>query len=308
MRSEDHATPEAVREQLERVITSQDFDASGRNHRFLQYVVEETLAGRGEHIKAYSIATSAVFGRDSTFDALSDPIVRIEASRLRRSLERYYLTTGKHDPIRIEIPKGAYVPTFRPGYAGSAAPLDDAPGHDGQEDAILARHTPFATGCSSAAAVLSTGPAIFVASFDNDGADSKDDAFVRGFTRELIVALTRFGNLAVFGPETIVRHNDIIDPRASAREQPIDFVVAGGVTVSAKRLYVAVSLADAQTGKVLWADTFVRDVTGDGPFQIRDFVAQQVVQALTQSDGVVFRGQSRQVELQSRRSRLVNSD
>ncbi len=72
---------------------------------------EETLAGRGNRIKAYTVAVE-VFGRDSTFDPQNDPIVRIAASHLRRSLERYYLTAGKSDPMIIEIPKGGYVPSF----------------------------------------------------------------------------------------------------------------------------------------------------------------------------------------------------
>ena len=90
---------------------SADFDATGREHRFLSYVVEETLAGRGDRIKAYSIAVE-VFGRDVSFDPQTDPIVRIEAGHLRRALERYYLTAGQADPILITIPKGGYVPTF----------------------------------------------------------------------------------------------------------------------------------------------------------------------------------------------------
>nr|WP_234710585.1 hypothetical protein [Sinorhizobium arboris] len=97
--------------QLARIRQSADFDATEREHRFLQYVVEETLAGRGGRIKAYTVAVE-VFGRDSTFDPQNDPIVRIAASHLRRSLERYYLTAGKSDPMVIEIPKGGYVPIF----------------------------------------------------------------------------------------------------------------------------------------------------------------------------------------------------
>ena len=74
--------------------------------------MEESLAGRADRIKAYTIATG-VLGRDEAFDPQSDPIVSIEASRLRRSLERYYLKAGQDEPIRIEIPKWGYVPSFQ---------------------------------------------------------------------------------------------------------------------------------------------------------------------------------------------------
>ncbi|TJX07263.1 MAG: hypothetical protein E5X43_01680, partial [Mesorhizobium sp.] len=103
--------PEDCRAQLARILNSADFDATGRERRFLSHVVEETLAGRGDRIKAYSIAVE-VFGRDMSFDPQTDPIVRIEAGHLRRGLERYYLTAGHDDPILITIPKGGYVPTF----------------------------------------------------------------------------------------------------------------------------------------------------------------------------------------------------
>ena len=79
--------------EVTRILSSKDFDASERNRRFLQYIVEETISGRADRIKAYSIATS-VFGRNESFDPQHDAIVRIEAGRMRRSLEHYYLTSG----------------------------------------------------------------------------------------------------------------------------------------------------------------------------------------------------------------------
>lgn len=103
----------AIRAQLARILDSDRFDASDRNRRFLRYVVEECLAGRSQQIKAYCIAVS-VFNREPSFDPQSDPIVRLEAGRLRRSLEHYYLTAGRNDPIRIVIPKGGYAPRFEP--------------------------------------------------------------------------------------------------------------------------------------------------------------------------------------------------
>ena len=102
----------AVRRQLERLFGSGDFDAPRRSREFLRFVAEEAIAGRGDAITQSAIAI-AVFGRRSDFDAIVDPIVRIQAGRLRRSLERYYLLSGKDDPVRIELPKGTYVPVFR---------------------------------------------------------------------------------------------------------------------------------------------------------------------------------------------------
>jgi adenylate cyclase len=100
-----------VQQAVARVLMSPGFIRSERHRRFLSFIVDETLQGRGDRIKAYTIATSA-FGRSEGFDPQQDSIVRIEAGRLRRALEHYYLTEGADAPVRIVIPKGTYVPQF----------------------------------------------------------------------------------------------------------------------------------------------------------------------------------------------------
>ncbi|MBN7763362.1 hypothetical protein JYP52_19650 [Nitratireductor aquibiodomus] len=96
---------------LERLLENPEFRASDRNKRFLRFVVEETVAGRADRIKAFTIAVD-VFGRDANFDATVDPIVRIAAGQLRKSLREYYAEAGQGDVVQIAIPLGAYVPTF----------------------------------------------------------------------------------------------------------------------------------------------------------------------------------------------------
>ncbi|WP_295808752.1 hypothetical protein [uncultured Nitratireductor sp.] len=96
---------------LEALLENPGFRASDRNRRFLRFVVEETIAGRADRIKAFTIAVD-VFGRDANFDATVDPIVRIAAGQLRKSLRDYYAGPGQADPVQISIPLGAYVPTF----------------------------------------------------------------------------------------------------------------------------------------------------------------------------------------------------
>jgi hypothetical protein len=75
-------------------------------------VVEAALAGCADRLKAYTIAVEAL-GRGENFDPQTDPIVRVEAVRLRRALAAYYAGPGAHDPLIIELPRGRYVPTFR---------------------------------------------------------------------------------------------------------------------------------------------------------------------------------------------------
>ena len=101
-----------IRAALDRVVASDHLSKSPQLGNFLRFVVDKTLAGRAERIKAYSIAADAL-GRDANFDPQNDPIVRVEAGRLRRALDHYYANGGSNDPIVIELPRGHYVPVFR---------------------------------------------------------------------------------------------------------------------------------------------------------------------------------------------------
>jgi hypothetical protein len=100
-----------ARAELDRIVKSADFPATDRNRKFLTYVVENELAGRLEEITPILLG-KRVFQRDENFDPNEDPIVRIEAGKLRRDLETYYLKAGRRNPLRISIPKGAYRPAF----------------------------------------------------------------------------------------------------------------------------------------------------------------------------------------------------
>jgi hypothetical protein len=100
-----------VRRQLARIVGSTVLRDSLRLTHFLTFVVETTLAGDSDIIKAYTIAVGAL-DRSSNFDPQTDPIVRVEAGRLRHALSRYYAEAGRDDVLVIELPRGTYVPTF----------------------------------------------------------------------------------------------------------------------------------------------------------------------------------------------------
>ena len=103
------ATPEDVRRQLNRVLSSPVFTSSERLRRFLEFVVERTLAGDGERLKEYVIGIE-VFDRDASYDPRLDSIVRVEAARLRTKLTEYYAGDGRADAIVLTLPKGGYAP------------------------------------------------------------------------------------------------------------------------------------------------------------------------------------------------------
>src|SRR6266853_3884826 len=104
-----HEPAEVIRINLERALESSPFATADRLRRFLRYIVEKSLSGQPEALREYSIGLE-VYGRKPDFDPRVDAIVRVEASRLRSKLREYYDAAGRRDPIRIELPKGTYVP------------------------------------------------------------------------------------------------------------------------------------------------------------------------------------------------------
>ena len=100
-----------INNQLIRILQSEQFVGSPKLTELLNYLVSKTLEGKQDQLKAYSIAVD-VFKRDEDFSSSIDPIVRIQAGRLRRSLDLYYAKQGADDPLFISIPKGRYIPHF----------------------------------------------------------------------------------------------------------------------------------------------------------------------------------------------------
>ncbi len=96
---------------MAKVLASPDFASAGRLGPFLSHVVTTTLAGETDRLKE-SVLGVEFFGRGTGYDPRLDPVVRIEARRLRLRLEKYYATAGESDPIRIDLPKVGYVPAF----------------------------------------------------------------------------------------------------------------------------------------------------------------------------------------------------
>jgi adenylate cyclase len=322
---EDHCpSDEEVRDELSTLLSRGDFHASERNRRFLTYIVEETLQGRADRIKAYSIAIAA-FDRSDDFDPLTDPIVRIEASRLRRSLEHYYLTAGKPDRVRIDMPKGSYVATFRyadPLPADEAQPVPAAPSAVPAQPAqapvpvskppvqtvkrsvnpwiwaaavalvvvvaIQAATYAWKRHEDAAALTVARGPSLVVLPFENVGAEGSLDFVARGLTFEIINSLTRFSDLFVFGPETSFEIGEP-DLRAnSLRGLQPDYILYGSVYSTDETLRVSAILADARTSRSVWSTNLDRDLSTASLLSVQSDIAEQVASAIGRPYGAVF--------------------
>jgi hypothetical protein len=100
-----------VQSELERILASAGFCNAERLTRFLRFVTEEALKGHGDRLKEYVLGVE-VFDRAEGYDPRTDPIVRVEARRLRAKLQGYYDGEGRDSAVVIDFPKGSYAPVF----------------------------------------------------------------------------------------------------------------------------------------------------------------------------------------------------
>lgn len=118
---------ESIRAHLENILASPSFSGAWRQQRLLRFLVEAAIQGRTADLKEYSLGVE-VFDKGEEFDPRLDPIVRVEASRLRTRLKKYYEAEGKDDPIRIVLPRGSYVPLLLEPSEAKAAGNGELPG------------------------------------------------------------------------------------------------------------------------------------------------------------------------------------
>jgi len=160
---------DAVREHLERILASQTFQQGDRLKRFLTFIVTEAMAGRRHELKEYIIGVE-VFGKEDTFDPRNDPIVRVQARRLRAKLVDYYAEEGRADDTVIELPKGGYAPVFKQ------------------------RDTPVLIKRSVTAALVNRNT-IAVLPFADHSGEHDLEYFCRGVREEIVHHLARFASL-----------------------------------------------------------------------------------------------------------------
>jgi adenylate cyclase len=229
-RAQDRPPPEAraVTAQLEKILASGDFDASPRSRAFIRFIVDETLAGRQDALTQAEIAIR-VFGRRGDFDPTVDPIVRIQAGRLRRSLERYYLLSGAGDAVRIELPRGTYVPAlgWRPSRVVESrrreASRPSAPSND--------------------------WPRVVLDRFENASGEPEVDAALVRCTHQLVLELDRYRDVRV------VLLSEQAEPHTSACEHG-RFALSGRISREEKDVRLTARLLDCRTSNQVWAQEY----------------------------------------------------
>ncbi|MBW2657312.1 MAG: hypothetical protein JRC59_06370, partial [Deltaproteobacteria bacterium] len=255
MTTDNKPTPEAIRAQLERILDSAEFRASDKQRKFLSFVVDETLEDHASQIKGYTIAVT-VYGRTEKFDPQVDPIVRVEAGRLRRALEHYYLTAGKNDPVRLKIPKGSYVPTFNPVQIPPSGTQTHTPE---REDRALNR-----------------GPSVAVMPLINLTGDKEQEYFTDGLTEELTAELARYQDFQVIASQSTMRFKgQTVDPRKIGRDLGVRFLLTGSIRMDLKTVKVAIRLLDSSTAEEIWEESYKRNQTPADLIAVQEEIAHR---------------------------------
>ncbi len=309
-----------MRAALEQVLGSRAFLTSERLRRFLRYVVEETLAGRAGLLKEYSVATE-VCGRGADFDPRIDPVVRVEARRLRARLADYYGEEGAEDRVVFQLPKGGYVPVveFRqpeaaladtedaePETPAGTLPTDDGGPAPREPDAVRPRgagrpwhRRGLAAGALALMAVAvaafyvlrplhlpSNGVAVLP--FQNASAEADNEHFCFGLVEDLTAVLAEVPGLRVVARTSAEQFRGGQDLAEVSRRLRVRYVVEGSVRREANRLRVTARLVDTQDGSPIWASTYDRDL--ESVFAVQGELAHAIGEALVPRLGLAGAG------------------
>ena len=275
---------ESIREALRKLSSSPRFASSERLCRFLRFTVEETLAGKTGQLKETIVGTE-VFGRKPDYDPRLDAVVRIEAVKLRARLKEYYDNEGRNDSVRIDLPKGGYVPVFSP-QAPAEAPVVSAPVALRRRAWIpLLALVPLAAGGlwwlvdSRPPAPRADVPSIAVLPFV-DLSEAKDqEYFCDGMTEEIIDALARVRGFHVAARSSAFAFkNKQQDIREIGRKLNVGAVLEGSVRKSGSRLRVTAQLNNVADGYHLWSETYEREMKD--VFALQDDISRAIVSTL----------------------------
>lgn len=247
---------DAIRSEVEKICSSATMGSSVRSCRFLRYIVEETLAGRGEGLKEYSIGVE-VFDRPSSYDPNIDSVVRTTAWRVRTKLREYFESEGIRDHVLINLRAGSYVPLFRLRESFSIDLKADAPSRQPDEPSLLIAILPFAA--------LGGAP--------------ETDAFAEGLTEEITHRVSQVAGLRIVARRSAAQFRSSEYDLSIVREKlGADLVLDGTVRQDGSHLRISVELANAIEGHQLWSELLHCEIAE--VFEIQEQIASSVVSAI----------------------------
>jgi len=267
---------EQVHAALDRVLAAPEFVNATRLSRFLRFAVEKSLAGGGAELKEYLLGVE-VFDRGQDFDPRLDPIVRVEAGRLRGKLQEYYESGGQGDPVRIVFRKGSYAPSFE-----AAAPVPR-----------LAARSPRLKWAGAAVVVIGVVAAVslLIRSQTSAGADavtiaaipssdSGNAEFADGLAEAVSMELSKNPGIRVIAWPVVAEYRTRVGSTANsgriAKDLGVEAVLEVSVRQDQDRRRIAALLINPDRGWKEWAGEYERG-TGDS-FAVQRELARAIAE------------------------------
>jgi adenylate cyclase len=279
-------------ESLARVLENGVATASDRQRRLIQYLVTEELEGRGDRLKAFSIATN-VLGRSADFDPQTDSIVRVEMGRVRQALALYYATIGADDPVQIKFEKGSCRPKFL--WSAKAQPARSRWRLWLVVTTVLVAvlagcafwfFSPFSKTTANrrfSPVAVAGGPRVAVAPFAYSSDKPGWDFLAAGMHGELVGILAEFDWLTVFPILT----DQSIDKLDSNIMERVDYIVRGSAQVANEKLATWVLLTDGKSGAVLWSNRYETALESAGLLDLQRNIGVRIASDIGRPRGIV---------------------
>lgn len=269
---------EKVRAALDRALAAPEFVNAARLSRFLRFAVEKALAGAGPELKEYLLGVE-VFDRGQDFDPRMDPIVRVEARRLRSKLEEYYKGGGLGDPVRIVFRKGSYAPTFEP-----ATPVEALSARSPRLKWAAAAGVAIALGAAGLFLIRSGtsagADALTVAAIPSSDSDNAE--FADALTEAVSMELSKNPGIRVVAWPVVAEyrtrmgHPAEIPPGRIAKDLGVEAVLEVVVRQNEGRRRIAALLISPEHGWKEWAGEYERGTTE--PFAVQREVARAIAE------------------------------
>lgn len=263
MKSPTTISKQEIIDQLNRILLFPAFGNSMILSGFLTFIVQETIEGRANSLKEYTIGTN-VLGKKVGYDPQADASVRIHAGRLRRALNEYYIGPGVGDIILISVPKGGYIPNFELVYPQSRQTSEEA-------QSIIYKPT------------LAVLP--FHCLGENDLQNLAD-----GLCDQICTEFTNFNELSVvsyFSSRKIASQG--IDSKEAGLLLDATYLLTGSIQSNHNVIRIRVQLIQSNSQRQIWASSYENEKSAMGSFTIQDDIVRHVINQIGGSHGIIFR-------------------
>lgn len=261
-----------IEDQLNRILLFPVFANSQILSGFLSFIVEETLSGRSNQLKEYTIGTY-VLSKKNGYNPQADASVRIHAGRLRRALYNYYSGPGSNDPILISVDKGSYIPKFE-------------------------KVSPETLQLDSTGPYVFYKPALAVFPFTVNE-DQSLMSLADGLCDQICTELTSFNELSVISYYSSKRlASQIKDLKEVKQLLDVSYILTGSIQSGGGLVRIRVQLIKTDTLYQVWSNTYEKSIDLLNAFDIQDDVVHHVVNQIAGSHGIIVRDTTKILPIQ----------